>query len=91
MLVWVASVSVRFRSKERGKRVKHRAKNGAGKRAAKTGLPFPQNQMETLASQATTLFTYSHANTPLGQSERAYYLSYFTKIEYSSEKMAQQV
>ena len=23
------------------------------------------------------LFTYSHANTPLGQSERAYYLSYF--------------
>ena len=27
---------------------------------------------------ATTMFTYSHANTPLGQSERAYYLSYFT-------------
>ena len=26
---------------------------------------------------ATTMFTYSHANTPLGQSERAYYLSYF--------------
>ena len=25
----------------------------------------------------TTMFTYSHANTPLGQSERAYYLSYF--------------
>ena len=25
----------------------------------------------------TTKFTYSHANTPLGQSERAYYLSYF--------------
>ena len=25
----------------------------------------------------TTVFTYSHANTPLGQSERAYYLSYF--------------
>ena len=24
------------------------------------------------------MFTYSHANTPLGQSERAYYLSYFT-------------
>ena len=24
-----------------------------------------------------TIFTYSHANTPLGQSERAYYLSYF--------------
>ena len=31
---------------------------------------------------ATTMFTYSHANTPLGQSERAYYLSYF--IIYSS-------
>ena len=26
---------------------------------------------------ATTMFTYSHANTPLGQSERTYYLSYF--------------
>ena len=25
----------------------------------------------------TTMFTYSDANTPLGQSERAYYLSYF--------------
>ena len=25
----------------------------------------------------TTMFTYSHANTPLGQSERAYCLSYF--------------
>ena len=25
----------------------------------------------------TNMFTYSHANTPLGQSERAYYLSYF--------------
>ena len=25
----------------------------------------------------TTMFTYSHANTPLGQSERAYYLSHF--------------
>ena len=29
---------------------------------------------------ATTMFTYSHANTPLGQSERIYYLSYFIKI-----------
>ena len=26
---------------------------------------------------ATTMFTYSHGNTPLGQSERAYHLSYF--------------
>ena len=29
---------------------------------------------------ATTMFTYSHANTPLGQSEGAYYLSYFIII-----------
>ena len=29
---------------------------------------------------ATTMFTYSHANTPLGQSERLYYLSYFIKV-----------
>ena len=28
----------------------------------------------------TTMFTYSHSNTALGQSERAYYLSYFIKI-----------
>ena len=27
----------------------------------------------------TTMFTYSHANTPLSQSERAYYISYFIK------------
>ena len=26
---------------------------------------------------ATTMFTYSHANTPLGQSGHVYYLSYF--------------
>ena len=34
-----------------------------------------------------TMFTYSHANTPLGQSERAYYLSYFIKYFVSSIKM----
>ena len=33
MLAYVASVSVRFRSKERGTRVKDRTKNGASKRA----------------------------------------------------------
>ena len=27
----------------------------------------------------TTVFSYSHLNTPVGQSERAYYLSYFIK------------
>ena len=30
-------------------------------------------------SHIKTVFTYSHANTPLSQSERAYYLSYFIK------------
>ena len=28
---------------------------------------------------ATTMFTYPHANTPVGQSERVHYLSYFIK------------
>ena len=28
----------------------------------------------------TTMSTCSHANTPLGQSERAYYLSYFINV-----------
>ena len=31
---------------------------------------------------AKTMFTYYHANTPPGQSERAYYLSYFI-IDYT--------
>ena len=31
--------------------------------------------------ETTTMFTYSHANTPFGQSERAYYLNYFIKID----------
>ena len=35
---------------------------------------------ETRKRDVTTMFTYSHANTPLGQSERAYYLSYFITI-----------
>ena len=29
----------------------------------------------------TSVFTYSHANTPLGQSERVYYLSYFIRAD----------
>ena len=28
------------------------------------------------------MFTYSHANTPVGQSERAYYLSHFMNINW---------
>ena len=31
----------------------------------------------------TSMFTYSHANTPLGQSEHAYFLSYFIINNYS--------
>ena len=29
----------------------------------------------------TTMFTYSQTNTPLGQSQRAYYPSYFINID----------
>ena len=32
----------------------------------------------------TTMFTYSHANTPLSQSERAYHFSYFIKNVFFS-------
>ena len=31
----------------------------------------------------TTMFTYSHANNPLGQSECAYYRSYFINVHRS--------
>ena len=34
------------------------------------------------------MFTYSHANTPLGQSERAYYLSYFISYYNSRQQYA---
>ena len=36
---------------------------------------------------ATTMFTYSHANTALGQSERAYYLSYFINRYVSPQRV----
>ena len=35
----------------------------------------------------TSVFTYSHANTPLGQSERAYYLNYFIKRNTKRNKL----
>ena len=38
----------------------------------------------------TTMFTYSHANTLLGQSERAYYLSYFIKSSIKLSKKSTQ-
>ena len=67
VLAYVASVSVRFRSKERGTRVKDCAKNGAGKRTLVSflarpkpripflGLSLHRNQTETLATQANKL------------------------------------
>ena len=36
----------------------------------------------------TTMFTYSHANTPLGQSEHAYYLTYFIRIDNSDPELS---
>ena len=38
---------------------------------------------KTKQLDATTVFAYSHANTPLGQSERAYHLSYFINSSLS--------
>ena len=59
LVACVASVSVRFRSKERGTRVKDRAKNGSRliSHAIKPKIPFHglfllRNQTETLATQA---------------------------------------
>ena len=36
----------------------------------------------------TTMVTYSHATTPLGQSERAYYLSYFIKLHNEARALS---
>ena len=46
-ITYVASVSVRFRTKERGSRVKDRAKNGVSKRAGRGG----EERKETLADK----------------------------------------
>ena len=35
------------------------------------------------------MFPYSHANTPLGQSERAYYLSYFINTNVDDSEFTQ--
>ena len=51
-LACVRSVSVRFRSKEEGTRVKDRAKNGGQNRESRPFLGL-RNQTETLATQAT--------------------------------------
>ena len=36
---------------------------------------------------ATTMFEYCHANTPLGQSERTYYLGYFTTAALGADHL----
>ena len=55
-IAWVASVSVRFRSKKRGTRVKDRAKNGASKKAEKRGrfLPLPLPPLSFFAFRFTS-------------------------------------
>ena len=74
LLACVASVSVRFRRKERGTRVKDRAKNGASllfhilalvsflarskPKVRFLGFSLLRNQTETLATQATGLCVY---------------------------------
>ena len=60
LLACVASVSVRFRSKERGTKVKMaQAKERPKPRIPFLGLPFLRNQTETIATQATMLFSGS--------------------------------
>ena len=75
----VASVSVQFRRKERGTRVKDREKSGASKRAGRGWvyhkspcISLLRNQTETLATQATswlrqTLSTFSYVRGRLGK------------------------
>ena len=56
-LACVASVSVRFRRKERGTRVKNRTEKGAAKTENPVlGLSLIRNQTETLATQANHEF-----------------------------------
>ena len=55
-LACVASVSVRFRNKERGTRVKDGAKNGASKRARRGG----EERKETLADKPWDFENHPH-------------------------------
>ena len=60
LLACVASVSVRFRSKERGTKVKMaQAKERPKPRIPFLGLSFLRNQTETIATRATMLFSGS--------------------------------
>ena len=55
-LTCVASVSVRFRSKERGTRVKDSAKNDASKRAGKEWLSFHFPRGQNRKSRSSVFF-----------------------------------
>ena len=55
-LAYVASVSVRFRSKERGTRVKDRAKNDASKRAGREWLSFHFPRGQNRKSRSSVFF-----------------------------------
>ena len=56
VLACVASVSVRFRSKEWGTRVKDRAKNGASKRAGTDWFSFHFSRCQNRKSLSTVYF-----------------------------------
>ena len=66
----VASVSVLFRSKERGTRVKDRAKNGVSKRAGKRGLSVAQSDT-ALSVRERNLVPGVLSYPPYGARERA--------------------
>ena len=55
-LAYVASVSVRFRSKERGTRAKDRAKNDASKRAGREWLSFHFPRGQNRKSRSSVFF-----------------------------------
>ena len=61
LLACVAIVSVRFRSKERGTRVKDRAENGASKRAGSGILGFGRARDETRAIFRAIFDSCSHS------------------------------
>ena len=71
---WLGVLSPALSQTSRGQRVK-RERLGTRLRA------YVISARKTKHLDVKTMFTYSHANTPLGQSERAYYLSYFIKYD----------
>ena len=72
-LACVASVSVRFRSKQRGTRVKDRAKNGASERAGRGW-----GREETFPSPSPTIIFRSCFISRAAKTENPVPLSFFT-------------